>query len=348
MEHLIKQTTRVRFTGQQSTGAPGSSKERRIPVQKTPSFKEEKKRPQNWFRRQISWKMNQNHDSNGIERAIAVAAAAYVIASLEESSTPEQKKIGDGTEPSLTPIKSRKEEITVSRPEPEIEESKVPETAPTEEKSPVKVVGPASSMKKAPTFTDKRGSSMKKTLSFTDKPALPMKKVPAFAEEQLSRSDDIEPESLKQKTAQLAIRPEIEAPKPDWRIPTKPATSPAKVDRQTSTKPESGGTEADAWERSELAKIKKKYDALEARILSWENKKKKKSRHRLDKSEGELERKRLKALERFRSEVEDVNQIAEGARSKARKEQQNEELKAKEKANKCRKAGKVPTTCFGF
>ncbi|XP_050203903.1 remorin 1.4-like isoform X2 [Mercurialis annua] len=333
MEQLIKQTNRVRFSAQQREEALSSARERRVPLQKAPSFKEEKKRPQNWFRRQISWKMNQDYDFNEIERATAVAAAACAIASLEESSsTQEQKKIR--TEPSLPRNKSRKE---VSRPEPDLsrnQESKVPEPSATEEKSPVKIVGPASFKKKIQTVSDK--------------PDIPMKKIRTFAEEQLSRNDDKQPKGLNKKTDFPAATSEIEAPKPDWNVPAYPARSPAKVDRQTSTKLGIEGTEADAWETAKLAKIKEKHEAVEARILSWESKKKTKSRHQLDKSEGDLERKRFKALEKFRSEVEDINQIAEGARLKARKEREHEELKAKENAENIRKTGKAPTTCFCF
>lgn len=128
---------------------------------------------------------------------------------------------------------------------------------------------------------------------------------------------------------------------------------------------------------------------MEARILSWESKRKAKSRRRLDRTEvcsirlhlklrilqyfnsisfltilnsnlntqidthlldlqSEVEKKRLIALEKFRSEVVDINEIAEGARSKAMENRRNEELKAKDKANKIRVTGKVPTACFCF
>ncbi|KAF2295008.1 hypothetical protein GH714_030127 [Hevea brasiliensis] len=240
---------RVRFAGQQGVAGPGSSKERRIPSQKTLSFKEEKKRPQNWFRRQISWQMNQDYDLDGIDRATAVAAAACAISSLEEFSIPEQKQISKATQPSFTRSKTKKEGQDSMRI------SEIPD-----EKTPAKVVGPTPSMKRTPTFTEK--------------PAVPMKKIPTFAEEQ--------------------------------------------------------------------------YEELEARILSWEHKKKAKSRRRLDRIESELEKKRLKALQQFRSEGDDINEIAGGARSKAMESKRNEELKVKEKANKIGVTGRVPRTCFCF
>ncbi|KAF2301890.1 hypothetical protein GH714_030212 [Hevea brasiliensis] len=231
---------RVRFAGQQGVAGPGSSKERRIPSQKTLSFKE-------------------GQDSMRI--------------------------------------------------------SEIPD-----EKTPAKVVGPTPSMKRTPTFTEK--------------PAVPMKKIPTFAEEQLRRTDEIQPESLKPKT--------------DMPATTKPPVSPAKFDKQTPTRPGIRGREADAWEKAELAKINKKYEELEARILSWEHKKKAKSRRRLDRIESELEKKRLKALQQFRSEGDDINEIAGGARSKAMESKRNEELKVKEKANKIGVTGRVPRTCFCF
>lgn len=114
-----------------------------------------------------------------------------------------------------------------------------------DEKTPAKVVRPTPSMKKTPTFPEK--------------PALPMKKIPTFAEEQLSRTDEIQPQSPKPKPDMPAKKPEAAVSKPDQAATTKPAASPAKFDRQTSIRPVIGGTKADTWESAELAKIKKKY-----------------------------------------------------------------------------------------
>lgn len=51
-------------------------------------------------------------------------------------------------------------------------------------------------------------------------------------------------------------------------------------------------------------------------------------------------------MEDFRSETENIEQIAGGAREKARENRRDEEFKAKEKANIFRTTGRVPKTCF--
>ncbi|WCJ22159.1 Remorin family protein [Euphorbia peplus] len=349
MDYLIKQSRRVKFSTQEDEERPvSSSKERRIQPQRTPSLREEKNRPQNWFGRQIPWQMNQAYDSNEVDKATAVAVATYVVISVTDSTVPDNKTLGGHPpKPSLTPVKSRKDALKVPSPQPaadistidntktpslrkesfEIEEEKKPETAATV------AVGPSPSVTRTPTIADK--------------PVV--KKVPTFAvpDDQLSTTKQIQPsESLKQKADPV---PEIKTPKPDFPSAPKRALSPAKMDRQASPKTP-GSTEADSWERAELAKIKRRYEIVEERVVSWENDKKSKSRRRLDKAESELERKRLKALEKFRSEIEDINQIVDGARSKAKERRRHDELKTKEKANTYRKTGQPPTTttCFCF
>ena len=62
--------------------------------------------------------------------------------------------------------------------------------------------------------------------------------------------------------------------------------------------------------------------------------------------QSEVERRRVKALEKFRTEMEYINQISGGAKTQAEERRKDEELKAKEKANIIRTTGKVPKTCL--
>lgn len=118
-----------------------------------------------------------------------------------------------------------------------------------------------------------------------------------------------------------------------------------------------------------------RYEKQNATILSWESKKKKKTRRRLSTKEvlfhffikcntltiwglitnlnllnlqSEIEKKRVKAQRKFNRDMEHIKQIAEGARAQAEERYRNEVLKAKEKANAIRKTGKAPTSCFCF
>lgn len=313
---MLKQV-RVRFSGQEKPEEPRSARQRRIPSLKTPSFKDDtqNKRPQNWFRRQFSGQTNQDYDSNRTEQAVAVAAAANAITSLNASSIPEQKKISKGPETSMTQADRKREGlaglISESGKGSKSQDTEVPETA-TKEKT-----------------TSAAAPWVKRTLTPTDKPAPSMKKTPTSNE------------SAEPMTDVLPIKPKITVPKPELPPTSKPAIPPTRPAIED-------GTDADAWERAELSKIQKRYEQMNATILSWENKKKEKARKRLRKTESDLERIRSRALKQFHDDIVDIDQIAGGAKAKAAERQRNEEFKAKEKANTIRKTGKLPRTCFCF
>lgn len=316
---MLKQV-RVRFSGQEKPEEPRSARQRRIPSLKTPSFKDDtqNKRPQNWFRRQFSGQTNQDYDSNRTEQEVAVAAAAYAITSLNASSIPEQKKISKGPETSMTQADKKREGlaglISESGKGSKSQDREVPEPA-TKEKTTSEVAAAA--------------PRVKRTLTPTDKPAPSMKKTPTSIE------------SAESMTDARPIEPKITVPKPELPPTSKPAIPPTRHAIED-------GTDADAWERDELSKIQKRYEQVNATILSWENKKKEKAKKRLRKTESDLERIRSRALKQFHDDIVDIDQIAGGAKAKAAERQRNEEFKAKEKANTIRKTGKLPRTCFCF
>lgn len=75
-----------------------------------------RKKPQNWFRRQLSRQMSRDSsDDCGYETAIA--ASAFAIKSLEEAGQ-NQKKMSEGLESSVTKVKSKKEDIIADQPGP--------------------------------------------------------------------------------------------------------------------------------------------------------------------------------------------------------------------------------------
>lgn len=298
--------------------------------------------------------MNKEYDSSGIENVTAVAAAVYAIASSNAPSIQEQGRISKGPEPSLTQIKSKMKESTDLMSEPGEGSMRSPESAPrikrilTSTESPERQNSkvPETAIKEKTTSDDAAAApQFKRTLTVTDKPAPSMKETPTFADKSLSSTKDMKPESAEPVPT---TRPRITAPKPDQPPTSKPATPTTKIERKVSTTPGIDGTNADAWERAELSKIQKRYEKTNARILSWENKKKEKARNRLKKTENDSEGIRSKALKQFRAEMVDIDQIAGAAKAKAAERQRNEELRAKGKANTIRKTGKLPRTCFCF
>ncbi|KAA8529371.1 hypothetical protein F0562_033830 [Nyssa sinensis] len=320
MDSLIKQM-RVRFpgVGEEKKEETSGAKDRKIPPQKTQSFKGEKKKTQNWFQRQFFRQMSRDDFSDGGEYAIAVAAAAFAISSLEESSIPDQKKTSEGPATSFTTTKSKTEDTEPGRVSRrfsgeasvknlEVPDKGAPVSEATNEKMLEKPVGPTPSFRKTPTLG-----------------------------EQLNITGSTKPGSA--------------VPKPDITSSAsteQPALPPTEIKRQSSTIPKIGETEADAWERAEMDKIKERYENLNTKILTWEGNKKKKAKRQIDRTESELEGRRAKALKHYRSEMERINQIAGGAKSQAEENRRNEEFKVKEKANKIRSTGKLPATCFCF
>ncbi|KAL5553681.1 hypothetical protein UlMin_041082 [Ulmus minor] len=316
MDNLFKQTRlRISGFGKENVGESGSSKDRTIPPQKSVSFKE-KKKGQNWFRRQFSRQMSQDYDSNNgeIEHSVAIAAAAFAITSLDESSTPAKKLPKEDPSSSAITIKGKREETDPGRVSKKSSESKVPVTAATDTKPPEKVLLPAPSFRKTSSVVDKQ-----KTGSF--------------------KPESASPKPDKQKGSRPPPPPPPPLPPPLPRTATK---------RESSTRPGMAKTQADIWEEAQMAKIKESHERQKVTINSWEEKKKTKAKRRLENKERELESKRAKAMEKFRRQIRYIDQVAGGARAKAEENQRNEVLKAKEKANAYRRTGKFPKSCFCF
>ncbi|XXG55659.1 hypothetical protein AAC387_Pa03g3277 [Persea americana] len=105
---------------------------------------------------------------------------------------------------------------------------------------------------------------------------------------------------------------------------------------------------ADAWEKSAMAKLRKRYEKKYSMILAWENEKIAKARRHLDKIEGTLKLRKEKANEAYVGEVANISMIAREARAMAEESKQNAESKIKDEANKIRSTGRAPVTCFCF
>ncbi|KAL2546698.1 rRNA biogenesis protein rrp36-like [Forsythia ovata] len=355
MESLIKQT-RAKFTGAGKENKESSSaKDRKIPPQKTQSFRE-KKRSESWIRRQFSRQTNVDRDFGGDEYPAAVAAAALAIQLLEESRTGDQKKTTHGHDTSLAKMKSKAEDKG-NLPEPrkgsvkfsdetsktslKDTDIKVAISTSASKKMTEKEVGPAPSIKKKPTFayTDPNNIIIDKIPEKASpekaaEPVTSMGRPPTSADKQLNITGSETPET----TARIPDRP-----------PTMQSTNlPVETKKQIPTKPGPGDTKADAWEKAEMARIKERYEKLSTTIQNWETKRKKKSKRRLESIEAELDKKRAISLQKNHREMKRIEEISQGAITQAKKNRRNEELKVTEKASKFRSTGKLPATCLCF
>ncbi|KAJ8433228.1 hypothetical protein Cgig2_023180 [Carnegiea gigantea] len=331
----------------------------RTPREKTPSFRGENE-PQKWYKRQFSRQMSSQRSGEEVEYAAAVAAAAAAIAITSLDDAMDQTRIRDGQWTPLPRTRSKIADISSSMAEAgeksksyadkDLQKHKNFEAtdAKADDKMPESTIRPASSIKKAP-------SMPKETLAFADQ--LPQdytapsvgrtptpKKTPSSGEEEDMETQRIKPAICRKnlpirKTPTFVEeaaegtkrrRPAVETPIIPSPVPP-PAIPPLNIQAAVPPKLE---TEVDAWERHEMAKIKERYEKLNATILEWEDKKKKKARRKLETAESELDTRRAKVMHKYRMEMEQIKQIADGARPQAKDKKRNEEWKVKEKADR--------------
>ncbi|KAF8087354.1 hypothetical protein N665_0588s0023 [Sinapis alba] len=338
MDSLIKQTRRRHPSARVKTDEVDSpTREMKVPPRRSVSFKEDKKKPSNWLEKQFSRQMSdQSYDSiNDMDYAAAVAATAYAINTFEITWLESYHSGREDAFPLEEPRNlSRRFSGQLSFKEPELNDIKLPTL-----KSPVRK---SSSVNKTPTFSmilkedhtrqsEDSGEKHERPGKHVSKPPAPMQTQPS-----------------------VRTRSERRAPPPPPRPPPV-SPSPLRLPSRETKMPNSRGTSrkddstADVWEKTELAKIKARYEKLNIKIDLWEAKKRDKARRKLDKSESEQEQKRKRGLQRFREDMEYIEQISAGARAQAEKQRQNEEFKVKERAGIVRKTGKIPgkaCSCF--
>ncbi|XP_076900817.1 uncharacterized protein LOC143555071 [Bidens hawaiensis] len=118
--------------------------------------------------------------------------------------------------------------------------------------------------------------------------------------------------------------------------------------RRSELRPED--IKAESWEKTEMERIKERYERLMVKILEWENEKKAKAHKKLSRhKDDEPEKKRARALQNYNTDIEMIEQIAEGARSQAEENRRKEVIKAKKKADTIRLTGEIPKkTCLCF
>ncbi|KAG7586398.1 Remorin C-terminal [Arabidopsis thaliana x Arabidopsis arenosa] len=116
--------------------------------------------------------------------------------------------------------------------------------------------------------------------------------------------------------------------------------------REQRAKPVPMAAVVDQWKETELSKSRNKYEKLSEKIMSWEDKKRKKAKRKLHRTERNVEKTKLKAVQRFRDENERIEIIVASARAHAYESRMKEELKVKQKANLMRTTGRKPSACL--
>ncbi|KAL1541681.1 hypothetical protein AAHA92_25872 [Salvia divinorum] len=132
----------------------------------------------------------------------------------------------------------------------------------------------------------------------------------------------------------------------DTRSP--PSVTPAIGDRRHKQTLRQSDSKADAWEKAQIAKIRKRYEDLHNDIKAWENEKKLGEKHHIERKKGDLELKKSRNMKHYYNKIARIDHIAQGTRVQVEEKRKHEESIVKDKARKMRATGKAPVSCFCF
>ncbi|KAL0355273.1 UNVERIFIED_CONTAM: hypothetical protein Sradi_3974200 [Sesamum radiatum] len=140
------------------------------------------------------------------------------------------------------------------------------------------------------------------------------------------------------------------SPRDGWNTSSslRPTLSVVADQRQKETPIRSSYGGADAWEKAQIAKIRKRYEKMQSEILAWENEKKLREKQKMERKKGELELRKSRNLRHYYSKIARIDDIAGGARAQVDEKRRQEESVVKEKARRMRATGRVPVDCFCF
>ncbi|XP_052174532.1 uncharacterized protein At3g61260-like [Diospyros lotus] len=107
---------------------------------------------------------------------------------------------------------------------------------------------------------------------------------------------------------------------------------------------------ADAWEKAAIAKIRKRYEKMNSRIIAWENVKKMKVKERMEAKKREMEQRIQVNLQHYQNKLARIDNSARGARLQLEEKRRHEEAEVKQRAKRIRSStGKLPVpSCCCF
>ncbi|XP_073107989.1 uncharacterized protein [Elaeis guineensis] len=254
--------------------------------------------------------------SNG-EFEMAIAAAAYAIASMNEESFMNKKSPLEGMKTSDI-SKSKREGNTSTR---------------------VYSRGPLRwfSNKEAKDDSKSAGDNITRKSSISD--------------QRMQNDSTLNRKSTEKTTGSKKFGSGNEArlgPKAQSTI--KPTTSSSSIKKKEGNSARSNklDTEADAWEKAEMAKMKTRYEKMKAQIFGWETEKKTKAKRRLEQKERETEQKRAKALQEYHNEISRIDKISAEEKALVDERERNEGHKIREMAKQMRTTGRISHACLCF
>ncbi|CAH8389655.1 unnamed protein product [Eruca vesicaria subsp. sativa] len=110
----------------------------------------------------------------------------------------------------------------------------------------------------------------------------------------------------------------------------------------------SGTSKADSWEKSQLNKIRLRYEKMKTEIVGWENERKVAAKLRMEKRKSELQKRTEINNQHYKSKLARIQVIADGAKKQLEEKRRSQEAHVQEKVKKMRRTGKVPANYFCF
>ncbi|XP_075523806.1 uncharacterized protein LOC142556276 [Primulina tabacum] len=320
MESLIKQT---------------STRDRNILLIGKSTILREKKRTLSWVGRSFARQMSGDYDYSTADYAAAIAAAAFAVQSLDDSRTKDHKGTTYDPDKPLNSLNS-KAEVEEILPGPRKSSLKLSEESPKTSFRDKRVPEKAPPVKKKVSFED-----------ITDKPENPALGRTAERAQSTARSPSFADKNLDMNMIDRK-KPGTSLPIPDHPPIGSSMTKPVENRIKKAIKPGPGNAKADSWEKTEMVSIKERYEKMMANVENWGTERKAQAKRKIERIEAELDRRRLKAMQRYHDSITRIERIARGAKAQAEETRRNEEFKAKERANKIRSTGKLPATCLCF
>ncbi|XP_073148249.1 uncharacterized protein [Henckelia pumila] len=277
--------------------------------------------------------MSGDYDFSTADYAAAIAAAAFAVQSLDNSRNKQTKGTTYDPDKPVNSLNS-KAEVAEIVSEPRKSSLKFSEEIPKTSFRDKSIPEKAPSIKKKVSFEDITDKPENRALGRTAERTPSTARSPSFADKNLDMTDKRKPEA----SLPMPYHPPVESS----------MIRPVENKIKKAMKLGPGDAKADSWEKAEMVSVKERYEKMMVNVEKWGTKKKAQAKRKIETIEAELDRRRVKAMKRYRDSINRIEGIARGAKAQAEESRRNEELKAKEKAKKIRATGKLPASCLCF
>ncbi|CAN8252012.1 unnamed protein product [Cochlearia groenlandica] len=107
-------------------------------------------------------------------------------------------------------------------------------------------------------------------------------------------------------------------------------------------------SKADSWEKSQINKIRLRYEKMKAEIVGWENERKLAAKLKMEKRKSEWQKRKDINNQHYKTKLARIQLISDGAKKQHEEKRKSKEAQVQETVKKMRRKGKVPINYFCF